>query len=403
MHTRLIYLALLAAFVAASCRPEGLRTARPEDMGMDPSGFVLVDSIMNRAIADGNTSGAVVAVVRGDRLVFLKAYGNRRTVPEVEPMTTGTMFDMASCSKCIGTTLSFMQLIEKGLIRLDDRVDEYIPDFRPWNGEEPRRITVEQLLTHTSGLPPSVDAEMVRGRYGENCPDSLMRYISTEVPRNFEPGTGLMYSCLNFITLQNILEKVTGMKLCDYAQSNVFDALGLKHTMYLPLDREIPADVLPLIAPTEVQEDGLPLCGKVHDPTARICNWGNSGNAGVFSTAEDCAVIAAALMNGGVINGRRILSPLTVDRMAAVPEDIAAGVGRALGWDNCSGAARIKGDLTSRHRTICHTGYTGPSMVIDLDNRLAVIIMANRCHPVDTGSLTRTRATVANVVASMCR
>ena len=397
------YLAFLTAIILVSCSPAGLRTAKPEKMGMDPAGFALVDSIMNKAIADGNTSGAVVAVVRKDRLVFLKAYGNRQTVPEVEPMTTGTVFDMASCSKCIGTTLSFMKLVENGQVRLQDYVDRYIPDFKPWVGEETHRITVEQLLTHTSGLPPEVDAQMIKGRYGENCPDSLMRHIATEVPRNFEPGTGLIYSCLNFITLQNILQNVTGMKLCDYAQENIFDALGLKHTMYLPLDREIPEDILPLIAPTEVQEDGLPLRGKVHDPTARICNWGNSGNAGVFSTAEDCAVIAAALMNGGEINGHRILSPLTVERMITVPDDIAPGIGRALGWDNCSSASLIKGDFTSRDRTICHTGYTGPSMVIDMDNQLAIIIMANRCHPEDNGNLSRTRATIANVVASMCR
>ncbi|MCQ2152596.1 MAG: serine hydrolase [Bacteroidales bacterium] len=395
--------AIFAALILViSCKPEGLRTAKPEKMGMDPSGFVLVDSIMNKSIADGNTSGAVVAVVRKDRLVFLKAYGNRQTVPEVQPMTTETIFDMASCSKCISTTLSIMQLIEKGQIRLHDYVDEYIPGFKPWVGESTRRITVEHLLTHTSGLPASVNATLVSERYGENCPDSLIKYIATETSRNFEPGTDFLYSCVNFITLQNILQNVTGDRLCDYAQKNIFDALGLKHTMYLPLDRKIPEEVLAIVAPTEVQENGLPLRGQVHDPTARLCNWGNSGNAGVFSTAEDCAVIAAALMNGGEINGHRILSPLTVELMTTVPDDIAPEVGRALGWDVNSDYSRMKGDITSRRHTICHTGYTGPSIVIDMENQLAIIIMANRCHPYDEGSLNRTRATVANVIASMC-
>ena len=395
--------AIFAALILViSCKPEGLRTAKPEKMGMDPSGFVLVDSIMNKSIADGNTSGAVVAVVRKDRLVFLKAYGNRQTVPEVQPMTTETIFDMASCSKCISTTLSIMQLIEKGQIRLHDYVDEYIPGFKPWVGESTRRITVEHLLTHTSGLPASVNAKQVSDRYGKNCPDSLIKYIATETSRNFEPGTDFLYSCVNFNTLQGILQNVTGDRLCDYAQKNIFDVLGLRHTMYLPLDREIPEEVLDLVAPTEVQENGLPLRGQVHDPTARLCNWGNSGNAGVFSTAEDCAVIAAALMNGGEINGHRILSPLTVELMTTVPDDIAPEVGRALGWDVSSDYSRMKGDITSRNRTICHTGYTGPSIVIDMENQLAIIIMANRCHPYDEGSLNRTRATVANVIASMC-
>ncbi len=391
--------AIIAFFTLAACSPEGLRTASPESMGIDPYGFVLVDSIVERSIADGNMAGAAVAVVRRDRLVFLKAYGNRQLVPEVEPMTTETMFDMASCSKCIGTTLAFMKLIEDGKVRLHDYVDQYIPDFKPWVGETVRRITVEQLLTHSSGLPPEVDAQAMKTLFGENCPDSLMRHIATEVPRSFEPGTDYLYSCLNFITLQHILQNVTGMKLCDYAQNNVFDALGLKHTMYLPLDREIPEEILHLIAPTQVQDDGLPLRGKVHDPTARICNWGNSGNAGVFSTAEDCAVLAAALMGGGKVNGHRVLSPLTVDLMVAVPDDMAPGIGRALGWDNRSNSAGLKGDLTSRTRTICHTGYTGPSIVIDLENQLAIIILANRCHPEDSGNLSRTRAAIANAVA----
>ena len=168
----------------------------------------------------------------------------------------------------------------------------------------------------------------------------------------------------------------------------------------LPLDRPVPEEIMNLVAPTEVQADGLPLKGQVNDPIARLLNGGNSGNAGVFSNAEDLAVIAAALLNGGAINGKRILSPLMIEQMIQVPEGIAPGIGRALGWDNCSGAAGPRGDLTSRHRSICHTGYTGPSMTIDFDNQLAVILLCNRCHPEDKGGLGRTRGTVANVFAA---
>lgn len=389
---------LAAAAVAAvllfssSTKPqEGLRRAYPEDMGMDPAKFAYIDSIIGVEIDRKIFSGATIAIVRRDRLVYLKAYGNKSVVPCEEPMTEGTMMDMASCTKSIGTALPVMQLVEKGLIRLDDEVRMYIPEF--WPG-----VTIKHLLTHSSGLQAYVKVPECVERFGENCPDKLMHYIATELPLLFKPGTGVKYSCLNFITLQNIVEKVTGMRLCDYAQKYVYDVLGLKHTMYLPMDREAPQEILDLVAPTEVQEDGVPLHGKVHDPLARLLCNGNAGNAGVFSTAEDCAVIAAAILNGGAVNGRRILSPLTVERMAAVPEELQQATGKCLGWDNR--ASGTKGELTSRHNTLSINGYTGPAITIDLDNGLAVVFLCNRCHPVDGKGVSRTRAIIANIAAS---
>ena len=207
-----------------------------------------------------------------------------------------------------------------------------------------------------------------------------------------------MYSCLNFVTLQNILQRVTGERLCDYAQREVFDRLGMKHTCYLP--EETRPDLLPLIAPTTVQADGLPLLGRVHDPLARRLNGGNSGNAGVFSDAEDLSVIAAAILGGGEVCGRRVLKPETVRLMATVPEENDPSVGRALGWDVSSSHSSPNGHLTTPGRTLCHTGYTGPSMVIDLDAGFAVVLLANRVHPEDDGSLKEMRAAVSDIVAS---
>ena len=124
----------LAAFMAAflSLAQNGLQRDVPENHGMDGGKIAQVDRVVDEAIADGTIPGAVVGVVRGDKIVYLKAYGNKSVVPEVEPMTVETMFDLASLSKCVSTTLSIMQLIENGLIRLTDRVDMYIPDFQPW-------------------------------------------------------------------------------------------------------------------------------------------------------------------------------------------------------------------------------------------------------------------------------
>ena len=152
-------------------------------------------------------------------------------------MTTETVFDLASVSKCVGTTLSFLQLIENGSVRLTDRVDMYIPDFQPWIDPETGEktdIRIIDLLTHSSGISPYITVSTYVERFGEATPDSLIRYIATEVNRNFKPTTGYMYSCLNFIALQHILQNVTGQTLSDYAQTHVFDVLELANTCYSP-------------------------------------------------------------------------------------------------------------------------------------------------------------------------
>ncbi|MBO4611047.1 MAG: beta-lactamase family protein [Bacteroidales bacterium] len=391
-----------------------LVTQMPDQVGHDTKGgFERCDSVINKAIEDGNAPGAVLCVVQGDSIVYEKAYGNKRVYPKTEPMTEETVFDLASLSKCVGTTIAAMQLVEQGLLGLDDYVDEYLPGFAPWTdstGTVSKRITVRQLMTHTSGLAPVANVLELGRRHADNRPEKLRAYIIKELDRRAEPGTGLMYSCPNFITLQYIIESLTGERLCDYAQTHIFDALGLQHTCYFPTNRRIPKATLATIAPTEViwrrttdpQQFGRPtrwrkaLLGQVHDPTARRFNCGNSGNAGVFSNAEDLAVICAAIMNGGEYRGRRILRPETVELMCTEQE---GAFGRALGWDASSGAAWIEGETFAADHTVCHTGYTGTSIVIDLDRKIAVILLANRVHPADEGGLGRTRAAVSQIVA----
>lgn len=375
---------------------------------MNGERLALIDSVINDAIAQKLIPGAVVSVVRDDRVVFLEAYGNSQVVPDTVKMTKETMFDMASVSKCVGTTLSFMQLIEKGLVRLSDRVDRYIPGFKNWTdpetGEEDE-ITIQDLLTHSSGLIPYIGENEYRSRFQVNQPDSLMWYIATQVGRRFKPGTRQLYSCLNFITLQNILQKVTGERLCDYAQKNVFDVLGLKHTTYFPLFGEPQSnpnaeELAKMCAATEVQADGKPLVAQVHDPIARLGNAGNSGNAGVFSNAMDLSVICAALMNGGSYRGQRVLGSETVRKMFEIPFDNDPAVARALGWDTYEMYPGTSGDILNRKFCVGHTGYTGTSIVIDMSTKTAIIILTNRVHPTDDGNLGRVRATIANIVAS---
>ncbi|MBQ9185441.1 MAG: beta-lactamase family protein [Bacteroidales bacterium] len=401
-------LAAAIIILSACSHGEGLKISKPEHRGMNGERLTLIDSVINDAIDQKIIPGAVVSVVRDNRVVFLEAYGNSQVVPDTVKMTKETLFDLASVSKCVGTTLSFMQLIEKGLVRLSDRVDRYIPGFVNWTDPETGEtdeITIQDLLTHSSGLIPYIGENEYRSRFQVNQPDSLMWYIATQVPRRFKPGTRQMYSCLNFITLQNILQKVTGERLCDYAQKNVFDVLELKHTTYFPLFGEPASNaaaesLAKMCAATEVQADGKPLIAAVHDPIARLGNGGNSGNAGVFSNAMDLSVICAALMNGGAYRGHRILGSETVRKMFEIPIDNDPAVARALGWDTYEMYPGTSGEIFDRTRCVGHTGYTGTSIVMELNTKTAVIILTNRVHPTDDGSLGRLRATIANIVAS---
>lgn len=415
---RLIVSALAAALAVSALAQGTLRQATPESHGMDSEKLAQVDRVINDAIAAKEIPGAVVSVVRGNDIVYLKAYGSKSVVPTVEPMTTETMFDLASVSKCVGTTLAFMQLIENGYVRLTDNVDRYIPNFKPWKDPESGEtvdITIRDLLSHSSGLTPYINADTFVKEYGGNDPEKMEQYIATEIKRNFRPGTDFMYSCLNFVTLQRILERVTGEKLYEYAQKNVFDVLGLRHTCYFPLiytpAASNSAELAGLCAPTEVQADGKPLVAQVHDPMARMIMGGNSGNAGVFSNAEDLSVICAAIMNGGCLvdkkgnslESTRILSPLTVRLMATIPPQNDPSVGRALGWDKKSSHSGLRGDLFNPETTIMHTGYTGTSIVIDTETKTAIILLTHRVHPEDKGSVGRLRALVANIVAGSIR
>ena len=387
----------IALSIMGSCSPssQSIRRITPEKAGLDPQKLTQIDEIILESIDKGEIPGAVLAIVRHGALAYLKAYGNKSVYPQVEPMSENTVFDMASVSKPVGTAISIMQLVENGKLRLTDPVSMYIPGFAPWVDPVTQRrveIRIIDLLTHSSGLPSYITATLLTEKYGSPNPKALIDSIAT-ARREFRPTTRFQYSCLNFITLQNVLQNITGQLLCEYAQEHIFDVLGMTHTTYNPT-----GEILALTAPTEKQEDGSVLVGKVHDPLARLLNDGNSGNAGVFSNAEDLALLAAAMMNGGAYNGRRILSPITVETMTKVPEGVKS-LGRSLGWDNYSSYSSNNGNLFDPERTYGHTGYTGTSIVIDPVAQTAVILLAHRVHPADVGSVVRLRALVANAVA----
>ncbi len=391
MKKTVYLLATLLFVLQAAAQP--LQRVAPGKVGMDSQKLKYADEAIQKAIDNKEIPGAVLAVVRNGKMAYLKAYGNKQIYPTIEAMNINTVFDMASVSKSMSTAICAMILIERGQLRLLDKVNQYIPEFKGWTETDGKKtdIRIVDIMTHTSGLPPYAPVDSLKKKYGAPNPNGLIEYISN-CKRDFAPKSQFQYSCLNYITLQRIIETISGQTLRNFAKANIFDVLGMKHTDYCPT-----GETLALCAPTEKQADGSVLKGIVHDPLARIMNGGVSGNAGVFSSADDIAILAATLLNEGEYDGKRILSPMAVKTMRTVPHAVAE-LGRTPGWDVSSPYASNNGDLFGPN-TFGHTGYTGTSLIMDPDSNTAVILLTNRVHPDDKGEVVRLRSLVANAVA----
>ena len=375
----------------------GLPSAKPEAVGMSSPQLALLDGIVGAAVARKDFPGAVLLVSRRGKVVYRKAFGDSQLVPERLPMKADMIFDLASVTKPVATATAVMLLVERGEIRLWDTVKTYVPEFTPWYGEKGRAgepVRLFHLLTHTSGLPPYTDAKAAGEKLGDPCSTADLVGLIAALPKESPAGTTFTYSCLNYITLAHIVQKITGRTLADVTAESIFKPLGMTRTFYRPAE-SCWADCVP----TEVIE-GRPLRGVVHDPLARL-QGGISGNAGLFSTADDLAVFAEMLLNGGEANGVRVLSPLTVRRMTEIYPQVGAS-GRGLGWDIDTDYSTVRGDLFGPS-SYGHSGYTGTSIWIDPETGTAVVFLTNRVHPDDKGEIIALRSKVANVVAAAAR
>src|SRR5579859_8020759 len=339
-----------------------------------------VDSIIQQAIADKNIPGAVLVVGHDGKVIYRKAYGERSLEPRRELMTLDTIFDLASLTKVIATTTSVMQLVELGKVRLNDPVAKYLPEFAQ-NGKED--ITVRQLLTHYSGLAPDLD--LAAKWEGKNTAYQLA-FVE---PPETTPGSGFVYSDINFIMLGALVEKVSGENLDAYTEKHIFAPLKMTHTRFVP-----PVSWRQKIAPTQYDENNHMLRGVVHDPTSRRMG-GVAGHAGLFSTADDLAKFAQTLLNGG--DG--ILSPLTVVKMTAPETPPSAPILRGFGWDIDSPFSSNRGDLLPVG-SFGHTGFTGTSIWIDPTTKSYIILLTNSVHPRGKGNAIGLRTKVATAVTA---
>src|SRR5215469_14400943 len=340
-----------------------------------------MDQAIEAAIADHKCPGGVLWLEH-DGAVYKKAYGDRSIVPDREPMTLDTIFDMASLTKVMATTPAIMLLIQRGQVEVDAPVCKYIPEFK---GGGKENVTVRELLTHTSGLPP--DIETSTDWHGWKTGIKMACAIQLDTP----PGTHFKYSDINFILLGEIVRRAGHMPLNMFVQKEVYGPLKMTDTGYLP-----PKSKLPRIAPTEVV-NGKPWHGVVHDPTARHMG-GVAGHAGLFSTANDLARYARMMLNMGELDGVRIFTPETVKLMTTQQTPPAADELHGLGWDINTPYAGPRGSLFPIG-SYGHTGWTGTSVWIDPYSKTFVIFLSNRNHPTEDGNVIGLRRKLGTLAA----
>jgi uncharacterized protein YbbC (DUF1343 family)/CubicO group peptidase (beta-lactamase class C family) len=340
----------------------------------------VLDSIINEAIPQGQIPGAVLIVGNNGHVVHRKAYGSRAIQPRREAMTLTTVFDCASLTKVVVTTTAVMQLWERGKFRMGDPVAKYIPEFAQ-NGKQD--ITIRQLLIHYSGLAPDLD--LTKPFVGK---EAAYRMAFEETPER-APGSRFVYRDINFEVLGALVERLSGESLDAYSQKHIFIPLKMKQTRFLP-----PRAWVARTAPTEEDENHHMLRGVVHDPTARRMG-GVAGHSGIFSTADDLAKFAQALLDGG----HGILTSATIAKMIS-PQQPATGTAvRGFGWDIDSPFSTNRGELLPVG-SFGHTGYTGVSLWIDPATKTYIVLMTNAVHMGEKGTAVSLRTKVATAVAA---
>lgn len=368
------------ATTASGAEPEHAtpRTAVPPRG--DAEVAAVMRQVLDRGLADSAFPGAIAVVGTRTRVISEYAVGHLDWAPSAVP-NDHTLWDLASLTKVIGLTSGVMQLVDRGAIELDAPVQKYLP---AWTGRNKELVTIRHLLTHSSGLPADKSYDQIT-----HSPDSIAKLLFS-TPLDTLPGIRVVYSDIGAYTLGRVLEKVTGEKLDVYLRKHVFSVAGMKETMYNP-----PASLLARIAPTEVDPNrGGLVHGKVHDERAYWLG-GVSAHAGLFSSAHDLTRFAQMYLNGGVIDGKRVLP---AKQIAAFTTSIQVA-DRALGWQKPDGK-NSAGHLMSP-KAFGHTGFTGTSIWIDPANDVFIILLTNRVDPTrNNNKIGRVRVALADSVMS---
>lgn len=336
--------------------------------------------ILTRARADGAFPGAYALIGNASGVIARDSVGTLDWGPSAVP-TEHSLWDIASLTKVTGMTTAIMQLVEAGRVDLDAPLQRYLPE---WRGPDKERVTVRQLITHTSGLPAFK-------AYDQQTHDpARLATLMFETPLEAAPGSRMVYSDIGAYMLGRLVERISGETLDQYVRDHVFRPLGMRETGYRP-----DTALRPRIAPTEIDTlRGGKVWGFVHDERAYYLG-GVSAHAGIFSSAHDLARLARMYLNGGALDGARIVSPATITQFTT--RQVAD---RALGWQKPDGS-NSAGHLMSE-RAFGHTGFTGTSIWIDPARDLFVILLTNRVNPTrNNPRIGRVRVALADAVFSI--
>jgi serine-type D-Ala-D-Ala carboxypeptidase len=349
--------------------------------------FHSVESAFQDAVAQGVFPGAVVLVSKDEEVVYQEAFGFRSLIPEKTPLEATTIFDLASLTKPLATTIAVMMLVRETKIRLDDHVTRFIPTFGVF-GKSP--VTFRHLLNHSSGLPAwkPYHEEIVKnekaGKINFVASRAAKNYVFEQIHREkptSPAGAQGLYSDLGFLLLGEIIEVVSGSTLDRFCQERIFKPLGLRSTAFIDLTQLRTHRLQPvqeMIAPTE----NCPwrkkiLCGEVHDDNAYAVG-GVAGHAGLFSCARDVHYLLARLNR--CLQGKDSFLPESLVREFLLKDGSVKNSTFALGWDTPAPTKSASGNYFSP-RSVGHLGFTGTSVWWDLDKNCHIILLTNRVHP----------------------
>lgn len=350
--------------------------------------FSAVDKEIEAAVERGVFPGAVVLVSRAGTVLYRRAVGWRSLEPSRTSLTAGTIYDLASLTKPLATTLAFMLLVKEKKLHVDDRVSRFFLNFGV-HGKT--HVTFRHLLSHSSGLPAIrpyyreiAERESSAGKVGVLGTRGAREYIYTQLQReklDAPPGHRTVYSDLGFMLLGAVIEELSSMGLDQYCRDKIFRPLGLESTTFLNLEwirRHKLQPVLEEFAPTErCSWRNRVVWAEVHDDNAYAMG-GVAGHAGLFSTADDINQLVNILLQ--CYRGEHSFLPSALVREFWTRDRTVPGSTWALGWDTPSPQHSSAGDLFSP-LSVGHLGFTGTSLWIDLQRQVHVIVLSNRIHP----------------------
>ncbi|MGG3575402.1 penicillin binding protein PBP4B [Bacillus gobiensis] len=372
------------------------KTKRPEETGFSSEKLKKVDQLIKNDIKDGFPGAAIVIIkdgkiVKSDQYGYKKKYEGTELLKHPAKMKKDTLFDLASNTKMYATNFALQRLVSEGKLDLYEKIQHYLPEFKD-NEDDPIKgkndLKIIDILHHSAGFPASIhfhNPESAGEFYSQDREKTLS--LLPKIPLIYEPGTEHIYSDIDYMLLGLIVETITGKPMDEYLEHEFYQPLGLKNTMFNPLQKGFEAKdfaATELIGNTREGMFYFPnvreytLQGEVHDEKAFYSMDGVSGHAGLFSTTEDLAVLLQTMLNGGGYGKTKLFDQETIDQFVQ-PSETDSTYG--LGWrrNGSSSMEWMFGPYASEH-AYGHTGWTGTVTIIDPEFDLGIVLLTNKKH-----------------------